>query len=89
MWLEDASADYPDLWRNRTTGCSMNGMTTAQEYREKEAREADERHRPVIDAYREVRSQAEVARQFGVTRSRVQAILRRARERGLLDDDEP
>jgi DNA-binding NarL/FixJ family response regulator len=62
----------------------MNGMTTAQEYREKEAREADERHQQVIELYRRGVSQKAIADEMGWVQQRVSAIVVRARKRGLL-----
>jgi DNA-directed RNA polymerase specialized sigma subunit len=62
----------------------MNGMTLAQEYREQQAKEADERHQDVIELYRRGLKQTEIARDLGITQGRVSHIIVRARKRGLL-----
>ena len=63
----------------------MGSMTTVAEFNEQQAKEADERHKPVIQAHLAGKSQREIAREFGVSRPLVQRILRRARQRGLLN----
>lgn len=63
----------------------INGMMTAEEFNELQAEGADQRHKPVVDAWLAGKSQNEIAREYGVTRARIQRILRRARQRGLLD----
>ncbi len=65
----------------------MNGMTTAQAWREKEKKEADERHMPYIEAYKSGMTIREVADAFDLSFQRVGHIVKRAKDRGLLDDD--
>ena len=64
-------------------------MTTAQDYRDREALDADERHRPVVNAYRAGSTLRRVAVEFGISFQRVQQIVARARARGLLPKATP
>jgi DNA-directed RNA polymerase specialized sigma24 family protein len=62
----------------------MTQALTFKEHNRLQLAEADERHRPIIEAVLEGRTHAEVARMFGVTRPRVTQIMTRARDRGNL-----
>ena len=78
-----------DLLLKRVKSIIIRRMATRpltfEEWTVRQKEEADERHAPVLREYLKGKSQAQVAAEFGVTRARVQQILRRAAERGLLD----
>jgi DNA-directed RNA polymerase specialized sigma subunit len=61
----------------RMTTTETRPMNRLQAYREAEAERADERHMAVIEAYRQGMTQEQIAARAGVSRARVQQIIRR------------
>lgn len=63
----------------------IDDMTTAEDFNRLQAEAADRRHRQIVEAFLSGKTQYVIAKETGVSRSRIQRILRRARERGLLN----
>lgn len=63
----------------------IDDMTTAEEFNQLQAEAADRRHRQIVEAWLAGKTQYEIADETGVSRSRIQRILRRARQRGILN----
>lgn len=59
--------------------------TEVDKWNSEQARLADQRHAPVIDAYRAGVPQHEIAKRVNRTKGWVSRVLKRARERGLLE----
>ena len=74
------------MYPKESRGYTISAMTTAEDYWKETANEADERHAPIIRAYESGMTQQEIAAEIGKTKGRVSQIIRRARERGLIDE---
>lgn len=84
------------MLKNQSTEYRIGGMTTsevsqagdkitpAEQWRQDQAASADERHRPIIDAYLSGMKYREIAQQFNITIARVGHIIGRARDRNLI-----
>lgn len=70
--------------KNTLNSYRLGAMTTGEELKQQQIAEADERHRPIIDAYLDGHTMQEVADMVGRSVQRVQQIIARAKKRGLI-----